>query len=63
MSEPEPERIDPLPLAKIAEDDEKETPNDKGNNRDVQGEHEVGKKLIRQLDSHRECLAMIIQSV
>jgi hypothetical protein len=29
----------------------------------VQSEHEVGKKLIRQLDSHWECLTMIIQSI
>ena len=58
MSEPEPERIDPLPLAKVADDHKNEAPNDKGNNRDVQTEHEVGKKLIRQLDSHWSSLTI-----
>ena len=58
MRKPEPEHIDPLPVAQISDEDEYKAPHDKGDNCDMQCQRNIREYLIKQVFTHLRYLSV-----
>jgi len=53
VREPEPPAVDPAPMQGVADQNEHETADDEGDDGEVQTEHRISEKVVRQYRCHR----------